>query len=552
MTFWRISSRCKAAAAFGCAVLLGCSDAGLYAINGRGAGGPDKADFAGRACVPLASGDAFPVRVLYLVQVGSQGVPTAAVTDALNSIVARFPLPYIKFGLGTFHMVATGYSVGPGGSPESYGLATDFATAVIRYGQATTGDGPPSMVQALKMAQAVLSGDMLTGCRGTVARTRYLVVMLVHSADTTCGNPAFLAGLDTECSLLQQAGDFLGCTKCELDKRTRELKALVETRNAGEVVVVPIYVPADPANPDGNVTAATSAIARAGGTQPMVVPEQNLTGAINALNYASLQQSMVLKRLIGFNRSTISLGGEVFVDSDGDGLSDDYERTLGTDPARMDSEPDASGNVVGDGIMDGVEIRMGMDPLAINTITGCNRYGDIDLDRLNDCEERVLGTDSCVSDTDGDSIPDLVEVLSRTNPLDPEDLKDSDADGTSNADEVAAHTDASSDDNAFRATRAYGYEVSDSYPEDDGRPCYEFRVDNITLASTLERPNAPYPSIPAGMNDLYVYFEVGRQNQVHGAGIGSLSVTQVRFIPPSTRVPSGTIQLGRDDFVTGN
>ena len=552
MIFWPISSRCDAVrrlrlpAVLALLVLLGCSDAGLYALNGRGAGGPDKADFSGRACVPLAAGDAFPVRVIYTVQVGAQGVPAQAATDALNSIVSRFSVPYIKFGLQDYHMVATGYPVGPQGTPASFGTAPDFGDAVVRYGQATHGDGPPSMLQALKLAHAVLSGEMLTGCKGTVARTRYLVVMLVSSADTTCTNPAFLAGLDTECSAFIQAPnqDYLGCAKCELDKATRALKALVETRNAGEVVVQPIYIPADPQNLDIDTMVDIAAIARAGGTQPVVAPEPNLTAAVNAINYASLQQSMVLKRLIAFNRNTLSLGGEVLVDSDGDGLSDGYEDTLTTNPTQSDSDSD--------GIMDGIEIRMGMDPLAANTITGCSRVLDGDLDRLNDCEERVLGTDSCVSDTDGDSIPDLVEVLSRTNPLDPEDLRDSDADGTTNADEVLAHTDSTSDDNAFRSARAYGYDIKDSYPEDDGRPCYEFRVDHITLANTLERRNDPFPPIPSGMNDVYMYFEVGRQNQVHGAGIGSLSVTQLRFIPPSTRVPSGTIQLGPGDFVTGN
>jgi len=547
MTCWPISSLSSsgALAVLACtSALWGCSDAGLYAINGRGGGGPDKADFSGTACVPLAAGDAFPVRVLYAVQVGSQGVPTQAVTDALGTIVTRFSLPYIKFGLESYHAVAVGYPVGPSGSAGSFGLAADFGAAVTRFAQATTGDGPPSMRAALQLAKAVLSGDMLTGCRGTVARTRYLVVLLASSADTSCLNPAFNAGLDSACTALASQGDPLGCAKCELDKVTRELKALAELRRAGEVTVLPVYVPADPQNPDPDAMADVAAIARAGGTQPAVAPAQNLTAALNAINYSSLQQSMVLKHLVAFNRNAVSLGGQVLVDSDGDGLSDDYERQLGTDPTKPDSDAD--------GISDGIEIRMGMPPLAVNVITGCSTIRDEDQDRLNDCEERVLGTDNCVSDTDGDTLPDMVEALSRTNPLEPEDLRDSDADGSPNVDEVLAHTDPSSDDNDFRSTRAYGYEISPGTPTDDGRPCYDFRVDNITLVGTLERPNPPFLAIPSGMNDIYLYSQVGRQNQVHGAGIGALNITQVRFLPPATRVPSGTIELGPDDFITGN
>src|SRR6185295_5080885 len=389
MTFSRISSRSRRPAAASLAVLaaalLSCSDAGLYAINGRGAGGPDKADFSGRACVPLAAGDAFPVRVLYAVQVGAQGLPTQSVVDALQSIVTRFNLPYIKFGLASYHAVATGYAVGPGGSPGSFGLATDFGNAVTRYSQSTLGDGPPSMRNAILLAKALMDGDMLTGCRGTVARTRYVLVLLVSTADTSCVQSTFNTNLDPTCQALQP--DAAACTACELDVRTRELKALVEKRSAGEVTVLPIYLPPDPSSLDPAVLADIGAIAKAGGTQPLtVLPPQTLTGAVNAINYSSLQQAMVLKHLIGFNRNAISLGGVVLVDSDGDGLSDEYELAIGTDPVKVDSD--------GDGIMDGIEVRMGMDPMTPDVITGCSTVLDEDLDRLNDCEERDLGTDS--------------------------------------------------------------------------------------------------------------------------------------------------------------
>lgn len=86
-------------------------------------------------------------------------------------------------------------------------------------------------------------------------------------------------------------------------------------------------------------------------------------------------------------------------DADGDGLTDDYEVAIGTDPAVVDSDAD--------GLGDGVEI---------------SRYG----------------TNPLVPDTDGDLLADGYEVVdSRTHPL----HTDSDRDGLSDGDEVAAATD---------------------------------------------------------------------------------------------------------------
>ena len=68
------------------------------------------------------------------------------------------------------------------------------------------------------------------------------------------------------------------------------------------------------------------------------------------------------------------------VDTDEDGLTDDEEVDVGTDPAVFDSD--------GDGLGDGDEIN-------------------------------VFGTDPLVPDTDGDGVSDGVEVEAETDPLDP-------------------------------------------------------------------------------------------------------------------------------------
>ncbi len=101
------------------------------------------------------------------------------------------------------------------------------------------------------------------------------------------------------------------------------------------------------------------------------------------------------------NNGTNNNGGP---DSDGDGLSDELEGIIGTDPDSPDSD--------GDGLTDGEEYHeYGTNPLD----------GDTDKDGLGDAEEVALGTDPRVADTDGGGVNDGAEVKNGTDPLDPSD-----------------------------------------------------------------------------------------------------------------------------------
>ncbi len=91
------------------------------------------------------------------------------------------------------------------------------------------------------------------------------------------------------------------------------------------------------------------------------------------------------------------------VDTDGDGLSDEEEGELGTDP----NDPDTDG----DGVNDYDEVLWEIDPL----------NPDTDGDGLNDNEGSVYGTEPTLYDTDGDGFGDGEEVWSGTDPNDPED-----------------------------------------------------------------------------------------------------------------------------------
>jgi hypothetical protein len=94
-------------------------------------------------------------------------------------------------------------------------------------------------------------------------------------------------------------------------------------------------------------------------------------------------------------------------DSDGDGLSDDFEKlVLGTNPRKRDSD--------GDGLSDLREKDFATNPLKADT----------DGDGLNDAREVRVGTNPHSKDSDQDKVPDKVEVQRGT-----AEAPDSDADG---------------------------------------------------------------------------------------------------------------------------
>jgi hypothetical protein len=93
--------------------------------------------------------------------------------------------------------------------------------------------------------------------------------------------------------------------------------------------------------------------------------------------------------------------------------------------------------------------------------------------------------------------------------------------------------------------------VTEVQPTPDGRACYDISVYNITLVPTLRRPNPPYPDVLQGSNDIFLYFQVGRENDPRGSGVGTLFFQRIQFIPPNKRKPKGTIRFTPDDFILG-
>ena len=107
--------------------LAACTDVGIY---GAGPGFPDgpRAAFAGRVCIPLATGDEFPVKVLFAVEGGANVSIDfkTAVVNGINNFINAQSAPNRSFALVAFHTVATGYTPGFVDPPTFTSAVTTF------------------------------------------------------------------------------------------------------------------------------------------------------------------------------------------------------------------------------------------------------------------------------------------------------------------------------------------------------------------------------------------------------------------------------------------
>lgn len=182
--------------------------------------------------------------------------------------------------------------------------------------------------------------------------------------------------------------------------------------------------------------------------------DQTNTNQMNSADQIATSSEVATSSVVNNEKVTAA------VDSDGDGLTDEEEKTLGTDPNSVDTDKDGlfdrdevkiyhtdplNPDTDGDGIPDGIEVKNGDNPNGPGKLFNVNQKTDgqvastsavidSDHDGLTDEEEQALGTDPNKADTDNDGLTDYQEVkIYKTNPL----KADTDGDGYKDGDEVS-------------------------------------------------------------------------------------------------------------------
>ncbi len=261
---------------------------------------------------------------------------------------------------------------------------------------------------------------------------------------------------------------------------------------------------------------------------------------LGALDYSSLASRNVMKSLMV--QALSSEPGEVkrVVDTDGDGLIDDFDNdfTHKTNKYFPDSDDDGFDDSFevrhfDDGFRADAKDGRGCDPTSPLTM-GC-RSRDTDGDGLSQYIEQYLKTRETLVDSDADGIPDGMEVRYG---LDPKARLttglDTDGDATSDADEFRMGSNPVSRDREFQEKAAYQYAIT-SETQSDGRVCYDFKVSNLQMVTPPNRAG-----LTQGYNLFKVWFAEAPESGVStDYGVWKAACFWAQYDPPSVRVPAG-------------
>ncbi len=441
---------------------LSCTEAGLYDRR-QAPVQADRVALTGRVCTDDAEVGRFPVKVVLVVDRAAgplfsdydpAGDRIRRLSDLAQSALSR---PGFEVAVVGFAGRATRLAPDDGAFSRNPGeLLAGITELSLPQGCLDAGRCRDT-ADGLRVAGAVIEDDLAATPAGVSVLTRYVVVLV------EAGPPRPAAAARACCpagdrACVEARGD-QPSVPCQTDldlARLADLQGVVADAGAAGLVLhtVQLLAPSDDAL-NATIAARHARLAFAGGGRALSVPSPAALD-FTRLGLFDRDGELAAKRLVVANVNALPSPAGPVPDSDGDGLSDADEIAGGSDPQRADTD--------GDGLTDHVERLTGFDPRVADAPIACEALrptADSDLDGLTDCDERTLGTDATLVDTDGDGLPERLELALGTDYLHADDVGDLDGDGVPNGDEIRERTDPRTADPPSRLGEAYRYEVDD-------------------------------------------------------------------------------------------
>lgn len=517
-------------------LLSACSDAPLWKLAPEP---PPPVDnilrVAGNFCTQDPNTVLFPLKILFVVDTSnSMGVtdpPNPADANYTNRgrsvvdiVTALAGFPGVEIGIITFSSGVNNETSGF----KPVGTAPEIAAMLQTAANIATTGGQTNIEAALETTYQVLIDDITRADDLLRARSRYVVIFMSDGLPNpiTYDPPA-----NTPEQIFLLAEDI---RDLERTQRLSELKL----HSAYLSGTTPPRFQQEPIN-------FLRTIAEMGsGTFRNIATGEKLN--FLDIGFPTFRRVFQVKSFIARNvNARPLLDMDAATDSDGDGLSDSEEDKLGTDPTNADTDAD--------GFNDLLEVRLaaaGFDALD-GSDADCQvapgddfNQRDDDGDGLRNCEERFLGTNQRLFDTDADGLSDRTEIMAQLSAVDDDFYGDLDRDGIANGFEVRDNTNPRIDDRKDWGKIRYVYDVREVELR-GSQICYKFIVDNIQLMPSL----GATPEL-AGWNEIH--FILGEVPQDDPKGVADFRIACVRAWFDRTRnvkrPTNGLLRLEETDF----
>jgi uncharacterized protein YegL len=570
------------------AAVAACSDAGIQPIDDHVENVVDDLlQMSGSVCTSDPSEAVFPVKILLIVDTsGSMQFtdPSSATNNpgrqaATRKLIDRFKNnPAVSFAIVQFN----GKISVNGASSSAAGFTNNPAVLNQAIGNLAQAEITTDYVGALSAAYDLLQRDMFEASPTERVRTKYVVIFFSDGGPNPvcqegCNNDKVDIGVpvDSWCDIPRDKWcDNFNPKDCkdmekwypamtepckayntneQINQKVAEIIDLGKQYSVGEIRLHTAFLYVDNLPVDVQQLMGAEKAKAEPLLQGMAKAGNGLYRSFSSgqeidflsINYSTVARPFGMTFFAAMNMNSRPAVNKLLVDSDGDGIDDqtEFDAKLQMKEGLADSD--------GDGYNDKLEYERrnaGFDPGNPNLpVKVCLEREDLDGDGLNGCEEKILGTDPKIADTDRDRIPDGLEFLWGTNPLVDDAKQDPDFDGKVSSDEVRSHSSPVLADGEVQASFRYIYELNEQPKRPDGRACYDFSVRRIHLVTTLERGSAG----SLGFNDVLVYFGEGPADDPRDYGNYKAACVRAQYIAPNYKYPAdGKAVLKESSFMS--